>query len=137
MYMFHPRTVDLNLAGGKSFDAGKARMRDLFQAKIDDKTILHYSKQGLFLASNHHDLRVQLQTALEMLELILGPEFIAGQGLAYVLDQSHWRRLTVVLHKQFLNEKNFGTKFIYCLKRNLQHFINYMSDRGNRTRADL
>ena len=135
LYMFHPRTVDLS--GGKTFDAGRARIRDLFDAQVDDETILHYSKQGLFSASNHHDLRVQLQTAFEMLELILGPGTIAAQGLAYVLDQSRWRRLTVVLHERFLNEQHFGTKFLYCLERNLQQFFNHMSDWGSRTQVDL
>ncbi len=124
--MFHPLTVDLS--GGKAFDAGKARIRDLFDAQVDDKTILHYSEQGLFSASNHHDLRVQLQTAFDMLELILGPGTIAPQGLAFVLEQVRWRRLTVVLHKRFMNEQYFGTKFLYCLERNLQQFFNHMSD---------
>jgi hypothetical protein len=119
-FMFHTRTTDLM---GPQFDAGKARLRDLFEASVDKETMLHYSKQGLFAASNHHDMRVQLQTALDMLELLLGAGSIATKGLAYVLEPQRWRRMSVIFHDRFKSEAHFGAKFIYCLDRSIQQFF--------------
>ena len=126
LFMFHTRTTDL---GGPQFDAGKARLRDLFEAKVDEETILHYSKQGLFAASNHHDMRVQLQTALDMLELLLGASSIATKGLAYVLEPQRWRRMSVIFHDRFKSEPQFGAKFVYCLDRSLQQFFTQVERR--------
>ena len=127
LFMFHTRTTDL---GGPQFDAGKARLRDLFEAKVDEETILHYSKQGLFAAGNHHDMRVQLQTALDMLELLLGAGSIATQGLAYVLEPQRWRRMSVIFHDRFKSEPQFGAKFVYCLDRSLQQFFTQVERRN-------
>ena len=121
LFMFHPRTIEL--PGNSSFDAAKARLRDLFGAKVDDETILHYSKQGLFAASNHHDMRVQLQTGLDMLTLLLGPGSVATKGLAYVLEPQRWSRMSHLYHERFQAESLFGAKFIYCLDRSLQQFL--------------
>jgi len=121
LFMFHPRTVEM--PGSSSFDAAKARLRDLFDAKVDDETIAHYSKQGLFAASNHHDMRVQLQTALDMLVLLVGPGSIATKGLAYVLEPKRWSRMSPLYHERFQAESLFGAKFIYCLDRSLQQFL--------------
>jgi hypothetical protein len=121
LFVFHPRTVEM--PGSSSFDAAKARLRDLFDAKVDDETIAHYSKQGLFAASNHHDMRVQLQTALDMLVLLVGPGSIATKGLAYVLEPKRWSRMSPLYHERFQAESLFGAKFIYCLDRSLQQFL--------------
>ena len=121
LFMFHPRTVDL--PGNKQFDSAKARMRDLFGAKVDDDTIAHYSKQGLFAASNHYDMKVQLQTALQMLTLLLGPGSLATKGLALVLEPPRWSMMTQTYCERFKAEETFGAKFIYCLDRSLQLFF--------------
>jgi hypothetical protein len=119
LFMFHPRTVEMQ----GTFDAAKARLRDLFGAKVDDETIAHYSKQGLFAASNHHDMRVQLQTALDMLSLLVGPGSVSTKGLAYVLEPKRWSRMTPVYFEQFQADPLFGAKFLYCLDRSLQQFF--------------
>ena len=129
LFMFHPRTVDL---GGRPFDAGRARLRDLFEAEVDEETINHYSKQGLFAASNQHDMRIQLQTALDMLSLLLGTGSVATQGLAYVLEPGRWRRMSILFHERFKTEAHFGPKFIYCLDRSLQQFFCQMESRTER-----
>ena len=120
LFMFHTQTADL---GGSQFDAGKARLRDLFEASVDEETILHYSKQALFAASNHHDMRVQLQTALDMLELLLGAGSIATKGLAYDLEPQRWRCMNVIFHDRFKSKAQFGAKFVFCLERSLQQFF--------------
>lgn len=129
LFIFHPRTIDV---GGSAFDAGRARLRDLFDADVDEETINHYSKQGLYAASNHHDLKIQLQTALDMLELLLGPGSIATAGLTYVLETSRWRRMSILFHERFKNESHFGPKILYCLDRNLQQFFQQMENRDQR-----
>ena len=106
-----------------TFDAAKARLRDLFGAKVDDETIAHYSKQGLFAASNHHDMRVQLQTALDMLSLVVGPGSVSTKGLSHVLEPQHWSRMTPVYFEQLKGDPLFGSKFRYCLDRSLQQFL--------------
>ena len=138
LFMFHPRTVEM--PGSSSFDAAKARLRDLFDAKVDDETIAHYSKQGLFAASNHHDMRVQLQTALDMLALLVGPGSIATKGLAYVLEPKRWSRMSPLYHERFQAESLFGAKFIYCLDRSLQQFLRRLErpdERASVGSADL
>ena len=127
LFMFHTRTKDL---GGPQFDAGKARLRDLFEASVDEETILHYSKQGLFAASNHDDMRVQLQTALDMLKLLLGAGSIATKGLAYVLEPQRWRRMSVIFHDRIKSKAQFGAKFVYCLDRSLQQFFTQVERRN-------
>ena len=127
LFMFHTQTADL---GGSQFDAGKARLRDLFEASVDEETILHYSKQGLFAASNHHDMRVQLQTALDMLEILLGAGSVATKGLAYVLEPQRWRRMTVIFHDRFKSKAQFGAKFVFCLDRSLQQYFTQVERRN-------
>jgi hypothetical protein len=121
------------MPGSASFDPARARLRDLFEAKVDEETIAHYSKQGLFAASNHHDMRVQLQTALEMLILLLGEGSLATKGLAHVLEPQNWSRMSPTYHDHFRQDKIFGAQFIYCLDRSLQQLFRKMeraNDRG-------
>ena len=40
---------------------------------VDETTLEYYSKQGFFAPSNPDDLRVQLQTTVDMLELLTCP----------------------------------------------------------------
>ena len=138
LFMFHPRTVVM--PGSASFDPARARLRDLFEAKVDEETIAHYSKQGLFAASNHHDMRVQLQTALEMLILLLGEGSLATKGLAHVLEPQNWSRMSPTYHDHFRQDKIFGAQFIYCLDRSLQQLFRKMeraNDRGDIGADDL
>jgi hypothetical protein len=78
VFMFHPKTVDM---GTKAFDSTTATLREYFGMDVDDSTVEYYAKQGFFHATNQHDLRVQLQTALEMLELLTCKNSIATNGL--------------------------------------------------------
>ena len=120
LFMFYPRTVD---QGKNNFDAARARMRDLFEADVDEETIPYYSKQGYYTATNQHDLRVQLQTAIDMLSLLLGVGSNATQGLAYVLEPRRWTGMSMHFHERFRSEAFFGPKFIYCLDRSLQQLF--------------
>ena len=69
--MFHPKTVDM---GGNAFDTNTATLREYFGMDVEDATVAYYAKQGVFHPTNSHDLRIQLETALEMLELLTGPD---------------------------------------------------------------
>ena len=91
---------------------------------VDEATLEFYMKQGFYTPNTPHDLRVQLQTALDMLELLTCDGTIAGKGLAYVLDARRWGQLTTVLNDRFKSEKDFGAKFCYALDRHLQTFFN-------------
>ena len=68
-------------------------------------------------------LRVTLQTALDMLELLTCMRSVATPGLYYVLHPSRWNRMTTIFHDRFKTEKYFGTKFCYTLDRALQIFF--------------
>ena len=83
----------------------------------------YYSKQGYFAPSNPHDLRVQRQTALDMLELLTCPQSIATEGLHYILEPKRWARMTAILGDRFKAEKDFGARFCYTLDRSLQNFF--------------
>ncbi len=67
---------------------------------------------------------MQLQTALDMLELLTCDGTIAGKGLALVLETHRWAQLTTILNDRFKSEKDFGARFCYSLDRNLQTFFN-------------
>ena len=112
LFMFYPRAVD---QGKNNFDAALARMRDLFEADVDEETISYYSKQGYYAATNQHNLRIQLQTALDILSLLLGVGSIATQGLAYILEPRRWTGMSMHFHERFRSEAFFGPKFIYCI----------------------
>jgi hypothetical protein len=94
---------------------------------VDDTTVEYYAKQGFFHATNQHDLRVQLQTALEMLELLTCQNSIATRGLHYILEPKRWRRFSTVMHGRFFTDKSFGTKFLYSIDRALQMFFERVS----------
>ena len=85
IFMFHPKTVDL---GAKSGKGGNELLREYLGMDVDEATLDFYMKQGFYTPTNPNDLRVQLQTALDMLELLSCDDTIAGKGLAYILKQS-------------------------------------------------
>ena len=124
VFMFHPKTVDM---GAKAFDSTTATLREYFGMDVDDTTVEYYAKQGFFHATNQHDLRVQLQTALEMLELLTCKNSIATKGLHYILQPKRWRRFSTILHGRFVTDKSFGTKFLYSIDRALQVFFERVS----------
>jgi hypothetical protein len=120
IFMFHPKTVDL-AKGGKG---GNELLREYLGMDVDEATLEFYAKQGFYTPSTPHDLRVQLQTALDMLELLTCDGTIAGKGLAHVLETNRWAQLTTILNDRFKSEKDFGAKFCYSLDRHLQTFFN-------------
>ena len=124
VFMFHPKTIDM---GAKAFDSTTATLREYFGMDVDDTTVEYYARQGFFHATNQHDLRVQLQTALDMLELLTCKNSIATRGLHYILDPKRWRRFSTILHGRFLSDKSFGTKFLYSIDRALQVFFDRLS----------
>jgi hypothetical protein len=124
VFMFHPKTVDM---GAKAFDSTTATLREYFGMDVDEATVEYYAKQGFFHATNQNDLRVQLQTALDMLELLTCKNSIASRGLHYILDPKRWRRFSTILHGRFLSDKSFGTKFLYSIDRALQVFFDRLS----------
>jgi hypothetical protein len=120
IFMFHPKTVDL-AKGGKG---GNELLREYLGMDVDEATLEFYAKQGFYTPSTPHDLRVQLQTALNMLELLRCDGTIAGKGLTHVLETNRWAQLTTILNDRFKSEKDFGAKFCYSLDRHLQTFFN-------------
>ena len=82
VFMFHPKSVDM---GTKGFDRTTASLREYFDMDVEDSTIAYYAKQGFFHPKTPDDLRIQLQTAHDMLELITCKGSIATKGLAYIL----------------------------------------------------
>ena len=121
IFMFHPKTVDL---GSKTGRGGNELLREYLGMDVDEATLEFYMKQGFYTPNTPNDLRVQLQTALDMLELLTCDGTIAGKGLAYVLEPRRWSQLTTVLNDRFRSEKDFGAKFCYALDRHLQTFFN-------------
>jgi hypothetical protein len=117
VFMFHPRTVKL---GGKGRNE---LLREYLGMDVDETTLEYYAKQGFFTPTNPHDLRVQLQTALSMLELLTCPNSIVTPGLRYVLQPSRWTRMTTIYNDRFKTETDFGAKFCYTLDRSLQVFL--------------
>ena len=86
---------------------------------VNETTLQYYAKQGHFTPSSPYDLRVQLQTALAMLELLTCPNFIVTPGLRYVLQPSRWTRMMTIFNDRFKTEEDFGAKFCYTLDRSL------------------
>ena len=128
IFMFHPKTVDLGSVSGKG---GSELLREYLGMDVDESTLAFYMKQGFYTPKSPHDLRVQLQTALDMLELLTCDGTIAGKGLAYVLEKGRWARLTTILNDRFKSEKDFGAKFCYSLDRHLQTFFNKVTRWGD------
>ena len=126
VFMFHPRTVD---TGARTFDSDTATLRDYFGMDVEDSTVAFYAKQGFFHPTNSHNLRIQLQTALDMLELLTCENSIATKGLHYILNPQRWRRYSTEIHDRFLAEKSFGTKFLYSVDRTLQTFFRRLTRR--------
>ena len=124
IFMFHPKTVDL---GAKSGKGGNELLREYLGMDVAEETLDFYMKQGFYTPTNPNDLRIQLQTTLDMLELLTCDDTIAGKGLAYILHPSRWARMTTVLNDRFKSEKDFGAKFCYALDRHLQTFLNKMT----------
>ena len=122
--MFHPKTVEM---GGK-FDESTANLRDYFGMKVEASTIAYYAKRGYFAPNNIYDLRIQLQTALDMLELLTGAGSIASTGLSYLLEGKKWRKFARTVHERFKTEPDLGTKLIYTLDRSLQNFSEKVSE---------
>jgi hypothetical protein len=120
--MFHPKTVSFGEKGGKG---GNELLREyLVGMEVDESTLDFYMKQGFYTPNSSNDLRVQLQTALDTLELLTCDGTIAGKGLAFILEPSRWARMSTVLNHRFKSEKEFGAKFCYTLDRHLQTFFN-------------
>jgi hypothetical protein len=115
--------------GARTFDSNTATLREYFGMDVEDATVAYYAKQGFFHPTNSHDLRIQLQAALDMLELLTCKDSIATVGLRYLLDPPRWRRYATEIHDRFIAEKSFGTKFLYSVDRTLQTFFRRVSRR--------
>jgi len=120
IFMFHPKTIEM---GSKPFDQDTATLREYFDLDVTDDTIAYYAKRGYYHPTNVHDLRVQLQTAREFLELVTCPGSIATHGLAYILELKRWRRFSTIIHDRFQAERSFGSKFVYSVDKTLQNFL--------------
>ena len=117
IFMFHPRTVEVHSKGRNDL------LREYLGMDVDESTLEYYTKQGYFAPSNPHDLRVQLQTSVDMLQLLTCPGSIAAAGINYILEPKRWARMTTVLGDRFKAEKDFGAQFCYILDRSLQNFF--------------
>ena len=118
IFMFHPRTVEVHSKGRNEL------LREYLGMDVDESTLEYYAKQGYFApSSNPHDLRVQLQTTVDMLQLLTCPGSIAAVGLNYILEPKRWARMTTILGDRFKAEKDFGAHFCYILDRSLQNFF--------------
>ena len=124
IFMFYPKTVDLGVKGEKG---SNELLREYLGMDVAESTLEFYMKQGFYTPSSPSDLRIQLQTALDMLELLTCDGTIAGKGLAFILEPSSWARMSTVLNDRFKTEKDFGAKFCYTLDRHLQTFLNKMT----------
>ncbi|KAI2507375.1 hypothetical protein MHU86_7095 [Fragilaria crotonensis] len=121
IFMFHPKTVSLGEKGSKG---GNELLREYLGMEVDESTLAFYMKQGFYTPSNPNDLRIQLKTALDTLELLTCDGTIAGKGLAFILEPRRWARMSTILNDRFKSEKDFGAKFCYTLDRHLQTFFN-------------
>ena len=124
VFMFHPKTIDM---GTKAYDSTTATLREYFHLDVEDATVAFYAKQGFFHPTNVHDRRIQLETALEMLELVTCPRSIATEGLHYIVNPKMWRRYSTRIHDRFLTDKSFGSQFLYCVDLTLQTFFDRMA----------
>jgi hypothetical protein len=125
VFMFYPKTADI---GGKAFGKGDNELlREYLGMDVEESTLDYYLKQGYYTPSNPNDLRIQLQTALDMLELLTCDGTIAGKGLAHILEPRRWSKLTTILNDRFQSEAEFGAKFCYTLDRHLQTFLDKMT----------
>jgi hypothetical protein len=125
VFMFHPKTMDM---GSKTFDKNTARLREYFDMDVEDDTIAYYAKQGFFHPKNPNDLRTQLQTAHDMLELLTCKQSIATVGLAYILQPKRWQKMITILNDRFRTQPSFGSKFVYSIDRTLQNFFDQITD---------
>lgn len=96
IFMFHPKGVEL----------GDGNLKD-----------------GYFSPKTAYDLRIQLQTALNMLELMTCNGSIATKGLSYVLEPRRWASIVNMLTARFESEPGFGAKFCFAMDRPLQIFF--------------
>jgi hypothetical protein len=124
IFMFYPKTVDLGVKGEKG---SNELLREYLGMEVSEATLEFYMKQGFYTPSSPSDLRIQLQTALDMLELLTCDGTIAGKGLAFILEPGSWARMSTILNDRFRTEKDFGAKFCYTLDRHLQTFLNKMT----------
>ena len=97
--------------------------REYFDLDVEDATVAYYAKQGFFHPTNSHDLRIQLETALEMLELVTCQKSIATHGLHYIVNPKMWRCYSTRIHDRFLTDKTFGSQFLYSVDLSLQTFF--------------
>ena len=95
--------------------------------EVVESTLEFDTKQGFYTPSSPNNLRVQLQTALDTLELLTCDGTIAGKGLAFILEPRCWARMAMILNDHFMSEKEFGAKFCYTMDRHLQTFLNKMT----------
>ena len=87
-------------------------------------------KQGYYTPATPNDLGIQLQTAIDMLQLLTCDSTIAGRGIARILDRRRWGRMTTILNDRIQSEPEFGARFCYTLDRHLQTFFNKVTCRG-------
>ena len=96
IFMFHPKGVELGEGNWKG---------------------------GYFSPTTAYHLRIQLQTALNMLELMTCNGSIATKGLSYVLEPRRWAYIVNMLNSRFESEPDFGAKFCFAMDRPLQIFF--------------
>ena len=100
--MFHPKAVELGSKGSKG---GDELLREYLGMDVDEAALEFYLKQGFYTPKMPNGLQVQLQTALNMMEMLTCNGIIAGKRLSYVLETNRRPQSTAVLNDRIKPKK--------------------------------
>jgi len=118
VFMCYPKAIDV---GTVPINKDKAKIRDMLGISQSDDVVEYFSKKSFFVSTNTNDLKIQLQTCLNLLEKLSCLHTIAGSGLRYILRK--YDGLTTMFAEMFDAVPNFGAQFLYSVDRALQFFF--------------
>jgi hypothetical protein len=105
--MCYPRT--------RNTDRDRAQLRENLDLDVGDETLNFYMKKDFYVASDIHELQIQIETFRKLVELLMVHDTVGTQGCTVML----WgiRQQFTLIQEMIVVSPNFCLKILYSLDR--------------------
>jgi hypothetical protein len=100
--------------------------QDRAQLRADEATMTFYLKKEFTVAKDVHELQIQVETFRNLLGLLTCHDSVATQGLSIVLHK--FKTHYTMIQEMFVTVPQFRLKFLYSLDRQIQRFLEQVSN---------
>ena len=122
IFLCFPKTRD---SGPVAFNQDRAQLREHLDLDADEATLTFYLKKEFTVAKDVHELKIQVKTFRNLLELLTCHDSVVTHGLSVVLKGI--KEHHTMIQEMFVTVPQFGLKLLYSLDRQIQRFLEQVS----------